>query len=344
MSGPHLLQGAAKPAYLVEGGDPALVSQALSELVEELAGEGGGFGPVEEYGEPGRDEPLALGPVLDACRTPPFLGDRRVVVARAASLDASQVKEIVAYLADPLPTTVLVLALSGRSAPAALSKAIKAHGTVIEAAPAATGRARAAWLATHLRAAPVQLDAAAARRVEEHLGEDLGRLEGLLSSLAAAYGTDRRLRAEDVEPFLGTAGAVAPWDLTDAIDRGDTAGALEALGRLLGGGERHPLQVLATLQRHYGAILRLDGADAADEKAAAVLTKLPPFPAKKALAQARRLGHARVARAIELVARADLDLRGRVALPAETVMEVLVARLAQLARLPGSRVAGRARR
>jgi DNA polymerase-3 subunit delta len=340
VSGPRLVQGTPKPVYLVQGGDPSLVSQSLSELLDELAAQEGAFAPLEEYGEIGRDEPLALGAVLDACQTPPFLGGSRIVVARASALDADQVRQLVAYLADPLPTTILVVAMWGRQAPASLVRAVQAHGLVVEAAPAGSSRARQTWLSTHLRAGPVQLDTAAARRIEEHLGEDLARLEGLLSTLASAYGTERRLGVEDVEPFLGSAGAVAPWDLTDAIDRGEIPAALQALGRLLGN-ERHPLQVLAILHRHYGTLLRLDGADAADEHAAAALTHLPAFPAKRALAQARRLGHERVARAIELLARADLDLRGRAGLPAETVLEVLVARLAQLSRLPGAFAAAR---
>lgn len=330
------VDGQPRPVYLVQGGDPSLVSQALSELLETVVGAGGGFAPVEEYGEPGRDEPLLLGPVLDACRTPPFLGDRRIVVARVAgALDAAQSKELVAYLGDPLETTVLVLALSGRPASAGLVKAVRERGVVVEAAPGATGRARTDWFASHLKASSVQLDAAASRRIEAHLGEDLGRLEGLLGALESAFGATRRLGVADVEPFLGTAGAVAPWDLTDAIDKGNGPDALEALARLLGGGERHPLQVMSTLQRHYGAMLRLDGADATDEQAAAVLTGMRPFPAKKALSQSRRLGHARIARAVHLLAGADLDLRGRIGWPPELVMEVLIARLAQLARLPG---------
>ena len=43
-------------------------------------------------------------------------------------------------------------------------------------------------------------------------------------------------------------------------------------------------------------------------------------------------GHDRIVRAIDLPATADIDLRGGKAWPAELVMEVLVARLAQLAR------------
>ena len=67
--------------------------------------------------------------------------------------------------------------------------------------------------------------------------------------------------------------------------------------------------------------------------AAAILgMKGSTFPARKALSQARRLGGPRIRRAIVLLADADLDLRGVKAWPEELVMEVLVARLCQLAR------------
>ncbi len=56
------------------------------------------------------------------------------------------------------------------------------------------------------------------------------------------------------------------------------------------------------------------------------------FPAKKALQQSRALGSAKVARAIEMLARADVDVRGATAVEDRTTMEVLVARLATLHR------------
>nr|MDA8290151.1 DNA polymerase III subunit delta [Actinomycetota bacterium] len=331
-------------AVLVQGDDPSLVSQALSRVVDGLAGGDRGPTPVEEYGEPGRgdhraDEPAPVALALAACRTPPFLAERRVVVLRdASSLDASQAKALVAYLAEPLDTTVLVIAHSGRSAPAALVKAVRAVGTVLDAVPATSGRARSEWLSERLRTGPVRLSSAAASRLAEHLGEDLSRLDGILGALAATYGPKATVAPEDLEPFLGEAGAVAPWDLTDALDGGDAARAVVALRRLLGAGGRHPLQVLATLQRHYGAILRLDGSGAADESVAAELTGLAPYPARKALSQARRLGHERVARAVTLLSGADLDVRGGTGWPPDLVLEVLVARLAHLVReRPGAR-------
>jgi DNA polymerase-3 subunit delta len=162
----------------------------------------------------------------------------------------------------------------------------------------------------------------------------MSRLRGLLDALAAAYGEGASIDIEKLEPFLGEAGSVAPWDLTDAIDgvEGvDTAKALGALRRLFGAGGSHPLQVLAILHRHYQAMLRLDGSGiTTPDEAAAHLGMRSSFPARKALEQSRRLGPSGISRAVTLLAEADLDVRGRSALPSETVLEVLVARLSRL--------------
>jgi DNA polymerase-3 subunit delta len=91
-------------------------------------------------------------------------------------------------------------------------------------------------------------------------------------------------------------------------------------------------------------MLRLDGTGITDPKAAAAMLGMSAFPAQKVLAQARRLGPERVARAISLIADADLDLRGLVDWPDELVIEVLVARLAQLVSLRGGAAAGAGRR
>jgi DNA polymerase-3 subunit delta len=163
------------------------------------------------------------------------------------------------------------------------------------------------------------------------LGEDAGRLSGILETLASAHGTGHLLRLADVEPFLGEAGGVPPWELTDAIDRGDTTAALTALSRMMGGGERHPLQVMAILHANYTKLLALDGSGARDEAGAAAAMGIKPgFPARKALDQYRKLGGAKVVRAVGLLAQADLDLRGAKDWPEPLVMEVLVARLSRL--------------
>ena len=329
----------ARRAYLVAGDDPGLVAQELSVLTDELrALDPDGLDVVEEYGAPGREEAIDLGEILNACLTPPFFSSLRVVVVRdVKALDTEQQKELVAYLADPSETSTLVLASSAGRPPKRLVDAVERTGLVISAVPGGNARDRGRWVLERVRASGLHLDGEAGAQIAAHLGEDLARLEGIVGALAAAYGPGARLGIEEIEPFLGEAGGVAPYDLTDAIDEGDMAKAIGVLHRMLDAGERHPLQILASLTRHVGAMLRLDGAGAVDERAAAEATGLAPYPAKKALTQSRRLGHERLVAMTTLLADADLDLRGRIGWPPELVVEVLVGRLARMTPRAGAR-------
>ncbi len=322
----------AVPVTLVKGDDPALVAQAAHTLVEQLVGDDDPSLVVEEFGGPGSDE-LDVGAVIDACTTPPFLVARRVVVVRdVGKLAADDARRLTDYLKEPLPTTALVLLSGGGKMATSLSKAAGAAGRVVDTSVGRTGRDRSQWLADHFRAGPVRLDPAAQKAAAEHLGSDMGRLAGLLDMLAAAYGAGASVSVAELEPFLGHAGSLAPWDLTDAIDAGETATALAVLHRLLEADGGHPLVVMANLHRHYRQMLRLDGADVTSAEQAAEVLGIHSYPAKKVLAQTRRMGAARIAQAIALLAEADLGLRGTTLLPGETVLEILVARLARLVR------------
>jgi DNA polymerase-3 subunit delta len=330
---PSVAGGAeARPVYLVRGDDPSLVAQATHALTARLVGGGDPSLVVEEFGGAGVDQ-FDVGLVIDACTTPPFLVERRVVVVREAGrLGAEDAKRLVAYLQAPLDSTALVLVAGGGTVPASLVKAVGTAGEVVDT-KVGTGRARSQWLSDHLKGGPVRLDGQAATLLSGHLGEDMGRLEGLLATLASAYGTGATVSATDLEPFLGEAGALAPWDLTDAVDAGETARALAVLHRMLVAGDTHPLVVMGQLHRHYHQMLQLDGAGVTSpDQAAQVLGLRSSYPAGKALAQSARLGSAGIARAFRLLAEADLDLRGVTDLSGETVLEILVARLSRLAR------------
>jgi DNA polymerase-3 subunit delta len=321
----------ALPAYLVRGDQPVLLAAAVRSVVAELAGEGDASLMTEELA----GDEYTVGALVDAAQTPPFFGHRRIVVARdVGRFSTHDVEPLVAYLRDPSPTTSLVLVAGGGQVARPLVEAVRKAGHLVDAGVPG-GRGRATWLAARLKQAPVRLDGRAAALLGEHLGEDVDRLGSLLDMLEAAYGPGARIGPDEIGPFLGGAGPVAPWELTDAIDRADTAVALAVLRRLTGPGARHPLVVLATLHSHFARMLRLDGADVADEAGAAALLGLSggsTYPAKKALLQVRRLGSAPVARAIHLLAEADLALKGAVDWPADVVLEVLVARLSGLAR------------
>ncbi|MPY95122.1 MAG: hypothetical protein GEV08_19320 [Acidimicrobiia bacterium] len=315
----------------VRGDDASLVRDAARRAVDELVGEADRSLAVDEFA--GEDYELAAAVV--AARTPPFLTEHRVVVARDLErFKADELGPLVDYLGDLEDSTSLVL-VHGPGAgrlPKALAEALKSAGAQAVNAGKPTGRARQQWLDDEVVLADVRLDGAARALVSEQLGDDVARLPGVLAALAAAFGPGARLGPDEVAPFLGEVGSVPPWELTDAIDKGDAALALDKLRRMLEAGGRHPLQLMVTLHAHVERWLRLHGSGAANEDDAAALLGVKAFPARKALDRGRAMGGARIGRAVELVAEADLQLRGTIAWPPEQVLEVLVVRLARLAR------------
>ena len=315
--------------HLLRGEDESLLSAALGEVVHRLVGSGDRGLLVTEF----EGEEYEIGGLVDAAQTAPFLTDRRVVVGRGVGrFAADDVAALVRYLDDPLDSTDLVLTGGGGRLAKALLDALKRTGAILLDTDAPSGaKDRRAWLDDHVAGSGLRLDASAKAALADHLGEDVGRLAALLATLVGTFGAGASLRSADITPFLAEAGGVPPWDLTDAIDRGDTRASLTMVTRMMGAGERHALQVMAILHNHYVRMLRLDGAGVSDDRSAAeVLGLKSPFQARKALDGQRRLGHPGLVRAVALLAQADLDLRGAKDWSGEMVMEVLVARLARL--------------
>jgi DNA polymerase III subunit delta len=345
---------------LVKGGDPTLVRDLVAELIDVLAGDDDKSFCVEDVDsadlltEGGQ---LDLGRVIDASHTPPFLTARRVVVARGLGFltKKDDVESLLGYLADPSPTTSLVLVwdkptdsrLGSRKTgppPKAMLTAASAVGAVLDADPGTKRADVDAWLQGQLADAGLKMDAATRSRLLDWIGEARDRVPGLITTLAGIHGVGASIGAADLEPHIdGEEGGVPPWDLTDAIDAGDVGRAVDVLHRMLRGGDRHPLALMAILNGHVIRMLALDGAEVTGKDDAARVAGCSPFQAGKALAQGRRLGHDRIVELVELLATADVDLRGGAALHSEAeqsgivTMEVLVARMASRSAATGGR-------
>jgi DNA polymerase-3 subunit delta len=314
--------------HLLTGDDESLLAAAVGDLVKQLVGDGDRTRMVDDHST----DDYEVRSLVDAAQTPPFLTDRRIVIGRGVGrFNADDLATLVAYLREPLPSTDLVLTASGGRLAKALTDAVKAGGGLVQATGvSARKQDRQKWLEEQLVVADVRLDHQAVSMLTERLGEDMGRLRGILETLTATFGSGRKLSAEEISPFLGEAGGVPPWDLTDAIDRGDVLQALKLSHRMMHAGERHALQIMAILHGHYVRLMKLDGAEARSEADASELLGVKGFQAGKALKQYQRLGSGGVRRAIDLLAQADLDVRGATEMENEWVMEVLVARLARL--------------
>ncbi len=344
---------------MIIGDDPVLLSAAVGARVDELVGDGDRSLMLEILND---TDHLDDSGEVDATRlavaggTPPFLTERRVVVGRGVGRfsNKSVYLPLVALIGSLIDTTDLVLVWEKPNNPhtgnpetgpfPALPKAVKeaielAGGSVADTR-IPRGAKASAWLGDQLSESSLVFDRAAVSAAEDLLGEDRSRVVGLLRTLEGVLGVGASVTADDIRTYGGEEGSVAPWDLEDPIDRGDVAAAIKVAHRMIplagtvSDRTNASFKLVSTLQRRYSGMLRLDGSDARDATQAAAMMgmKGSTYPAKKILNQSRRLGHDGIVESVRLLANADLDLRGTVNWPPELVVEVLVARLANIAR------------
>ena len=262
--------------------------------------------------------------LLDAICTPPMLSDRRVVLVldfQAADRPVDLLTQVSENLA---PDVYVVIEFDG-DLPAAVSRWCEGAGIT----PIICGQIQnVSQRAKHVRdiaaKGGVTLDFQSAQLIAESFGGDLAGLDMLVSTLAhVALG--RSLNVDDVAEYLVGPGEAGPFALDNAIDAGKPAEALTALNRILYAGKA-PIALCALLRSRYQRALRYAAAGEAG------MPDAKPGSIRASSRLAGKLGIEQIERALEWCAAADGGLKGRSGLPANTVLEVLVCRLALLKR------------
>lgn len=219
-------------AYLAVGTDELKQRRVVERLDERLEHAGGdpSFNREEVEGS-SAPEPSLLRSMLD---TLPFGSDFRLVVFRDVDRAPKPVTEqIVSYLEDPCPTTVLIMTASKLAKSTRLYKAVAGLGekAVLDCTPKkrwelpqqVVGMAR-----THGKT----IDTEAAELLVRLLGESTVMLDNELGKLAVALGDSPRITADDVRRLVVRVAEVKPWDFLDAVCQRDPSSAMRLFAQM----------------------------------------------------------------------------------------------------------------
>lgn len=331
----------------VVGTDATMVYDSLHNVIGDAVGDLDPSFALEDF--TAKDVTAAglesvISRVMGALNTPAFLVERRVVVVRDAQLFlADEVDQLLDWIGSPTPSTTLVLAVVGAKS----NKLVKAASDVVEVNVGSRSAERVVFVVDKMAEYRVSVDRHVCQQVADQVGDDVARVDALARTLQSIYGT-APLNFAHIEPYLGDAGDVPEWDLTDAIDGGDATKAIVVARRMLDSKSRAGLQIVNILQRHYLRMARLEGSGVRGDEAAAALLGINKYPAGKSLRICERLGPQRISTAVHWIAQADLNLKGGVSYGGKdldtdldvtdlTVVEVLVARLAKMTQGAGRR-------
>lgn len=239
-------------------------------------------------------------------------------------LDASPADALTAECARALAAsaTDVVIVLRGAKALTASVKKALGDDAQVQTFPIPTGRAVPARIVELAASHGVTLEDKARAVLVERGAHDLPRVAGALAQLASVGLTSPS--AEQVERLMGTSAAPGvPWALSDALEAGDIAAALEIAETL------EPVAVVAYLASRTGQLGRIVDDRLTDPDAImSVLGLSSPFPARKLSKVAARLGSSGVAASWDLVAAADRSVK--VAPDPRAALDLLVVELASL--------------
>jgi DNA polymerase-3 subunit delta len=301
-----IARGRLDPVYLLHGPERFLLDRCVQALRAAVL-EGGAAGLNLDAFEL-RESGLAT--ALTAARTLPMFAKRRLVIGRGIDqLKADELEPLAPYVADPNPSTCLVLVGDKIDGRLKAFQALKKAGFIHEF-PRLRDRELPDWIRGEARRRNIAIDADAAGALAEAGGADLGRLAQALEQLEIYVGSGQRIGRAHVEELIAETRERGVFELTRAIGEGDVPHALALLANMLRNREP-PLRIQFMLARQLRQIWRAKevAATGASRNDIAAAVGLPPFFLDDVLVPARRMSEAALRRSFQRLYAADKALK-----------------------------------
>ncbi len=314
--------------YCLHGAESYLITRCLSAIRAAVLGAEGSKGASFNCDTFDLKE-SGLATALNAAKTLPMFARRRLVIAHGIDLlKADDLALLPAYVADPNPSTCLVLTgdkIDGRlRAFAALRKA----GFLFEFARL-RDRELPTWLSREAKTRQIAIDNDAVQALADAAGPDLGRLSLALDQLALFAGADTRINRAHVEDLIADSRERSVFELTKTIGEGNPLAAMRLLANMLR--NREPaLRIQFMLLRQIRQIWRAKELAAAGVPRPEIASRIgmAPFFVDDVLIPARKMSVATLERSLRRLHQADRSLKSSRIDP-EVQISRLVLRLAE---------------
>ncbi|WP_240376554.1 DNA polymerase III subunit delta [Bacillus piscicola] len=252
--------------------------------------------------------------------TLPFFGEKRVVLVKNCYfLTAVKQKNDIEhnlplferYIANPFQETVMIVTVPHEKLDERkkIVKALKKHGTVLEAFPF-NGRDMQEWLAAFYAERQLHITVDAKERLMQLAGQDMNRLISESEKLSLYAGEEREITAGMVNELVPRNLENNIFDLVDHVVRGRAEQAFRVYYDLLKQNEE-PVKILTLLARQFRMILhvtQLKRKGYSRQKIAAQL-KVHPYAVKIAEAQSPLFTEQKLKEILIELADADYEIK-----------------------------------
>ena len=255
---------------------------------------------------------------LAAAEQLPMMASRRVIRITDVRISATGFRDTItenhepilaAYLANPSPNSVVIFVADELNGVRKMGKFLREKTVAVEFTRL-DDKQLAEWARTKIRDAGSEIDEPTFRYLLSRIGQNVSRVTNEVNKLSAAALPNKLITADLIDALVPNSREVSNFDLTDHLVAGRRAKALAVLKKILDDGAE-PLALLGLISYNYRRLLMAKDmmSRGVDRREVASVVKLRYNDQEPFLAAARKADMRNLARAVQLLAKADLAIK-----------------------------------
>jgi DNA polymerase-3 subunit delta len=320
--------GEFHPVYFFHGEETYLTRQAIETVIERAVDKAtADFNYERFYGADMNPDAL-----FTSISTPPMMAARRVILLRALEKASLKTREMLAeYAQHPVDSTVLILAAGERVRIDSRKKSPKWAASLQETAATALfwplkEPELIRWIIDTAGLKGKKISSQVAYELYARIGDDLARLADELEKLSFFCGERTEIQTEDVSRMTGIDKGGTVFDWVDSLAANETIKSCYIAGYLASHGES-AVGSIAAAASHFTKVARIKemlqaGKPAGEIKKELGLVTWRDDSLTELFRQARQYSVSQLQRALELLLKADLQLKTS-GLPDRLILEGL---------------------
>ncbi|RYH73941.1 DNA polymerase III subunit delta [Flavobacteriaceae bacterium 144Ye] len=320
-------KGHIKPVYFLMGEEPYYIDK-LSEFIEDniLSEEEKGFNQMVLYG---RD--VSVEDIIGNAKRFPMMAEHQVVIVKEAQDLSRTIDKLEAYVANPQPTTILVVNYKYKKIDKrkSLYKAIKKNGVVFESKKLYDNQVPD-WIRRVLSGQSYSITPKAALMLAEFLGTDLSKINNELEKLKIVLPEGTEITPEHIEQNIGISKDYNNFELHKAIGDRDTKKAFKIIKYFGENPKDNPMVVtVSLLHSYFSKLLQLHGLNDKSSRNVASALKINPYFANEYIVAARNYPMKKVSAVISALREFDVKSKGvgANAIPQSDLLKELMVRI-----------------
>lgn len=297
-----------KPIYLLMGEEPYYIDR-ISELLEKevLNEDEKGFNQMTLYG---RD--VSIDEIVGHAKRFPMMAEYQVVVIKEAQDLSRTIENLVSYVKQPQPSTILVLNYKYKTLDKrkSLYKEIKKVGLVFDSKKLYDNQIPD-WIKRVLSGQGYTITPKAAMMLSEFLGTDLSKISNELNKLQVILPKGTQITPEHIEENIGISKDYNNFELHKAIGERDENKAYRIVKYFGDNPKDNPLVLtIGFLYTYFSKLLHLHGLNDKSSRSVAAALKINPYFAGEYITASKNFPMRKVSTIVATLREFDVKSKG----------------------------------